>query len=72
MEPRDAFGCCLGSTVFTSKMKGAPATIMKNLIDEELELSWPVFVFMMQLDGTIKWWQFYNTSWSKNNLLSEA
>jgi hypothetical protein len=37
-------------------MAGAPATIMKTLVDEELELNWPVYIFMMQLDGTIKWW----------------
>ncbi len=72
MEPRDAFGCCLGFTVFQSKMAKAPEKIIKNLIDEDLELHWPVYIFMMQLDGTIKWWQFYNTNWPKKSNLNEV
>jgi hypothetical protein len=65
----EAYQWIQGSAVFQTKMAGAPEKIMKSLVDEELELNWPVYIFMMQLDGTVKWWQFFNTNWRNNNLL---
>jgi hypothetical protein len=53
-------------------MPGAPKIQSLTLIDEEEELHWPPYIFMMQLDGRIKWWQFYNTRWNQHSLLQDA
>jgi len=55
MNPTDALGLCLGFSIFKTKMPGAPNTITLTLIDEELEFPYPPIIFMLQLDGTLKW-----------------
>ena len=72
MEPRDTLGCCLGFTVFQSKMAGAPLTIEMETKDEVKEFKWPPFIFMLQLDGTLKWFEFYNTQWQDDQLLKDS
>ncbi len=51
-------------------MQGAPAKIDVQTKDEEVEIDWPPYIFMMQLDGTLKWYQFFNTQWIGKSLLS--
>lgn len=72
MDAIDAKGACLGFTVFKSQMTGAPRMKQMMTKDEEREFQWPPFIFLMQLDGTVKWYEFYNTQWSDKSLLYDS
>ena len=56
MESVDVLGCCLGFALHTSKIAGAPETFDITLVDEEEEYYWPPTLFMMSLDGTVRYW----------------
>lgn len=44
-------------------MPGAPSQVELQLSDELQELEWPCYLFMLELDGTLNFWQFHNTKW---------
>lgn len=52
-----------------SKMKNAPEVFDVTLVDEEEELCWPPTLLMMQLDGTVRYWQMFFTPWKNKDLL---
>jgi hypothetical protein len=53
-------------------MTGAPRMKHMKTKDEDREFLWPPFIFMMQLDGTFKWYEFYNTQWADKSLLKDS
>lgn len=61
LEPRDSLGCCLGFCIFKYPMQGSPAKIDVKTKDEDVEIDWPPYLFILQLDGTLKWYHFFNT-----------
>jgi len=71
MSPQDTLGACLGFTLHKTKISGAPETIEIMLTDEEEDLNWPPILFMMQLDGTIRYWQTFYGKWKTTNLLND-
>ena len=72
MDAISAKGACLGFTVYKNYMTDAPREKQMTTKDEQRQFQWPPFLFMMQLDGTVKWYEFYNTQWADKSLLFDS
>ena len=69
LDSNDTYGVCLGFAIFKNQMPGSPEKILKDFYDEEFEFPWPPHIFMLEIDGTLKWWQFTNKNWRDKSLL---
>ena len=69
LDAVSTLGCCLGFTLLMSKLENAPDTFEVTLAEEE-EVCWPPTLLLMQLDGTVKYWQCFYTKWKNVDLLA--
>ena len=70
MDPQDALGTCLGLTLLSSKLQGAPSEISITLHEEE-EIPQPPILFMYSLSGQIKMYHSFVEPWKEIDLLKE-
>ena len=71
MESWDTLGTCLGVTLFKSKIVGAPEKLEVMLTDEDEQMFYPPILFLMQLDGSVKFWQMFYGKWKDADLLTK-
>jgi hypothetical protein len=59
-------GGCLGFAIIKTKLAGASDKVDKDLSgrgEENFDYYYPPTIFMLQLDGLLKWWSYYNDNW---------
>lgn len=62
-------GGCLGFTIIKSKLAGASDRVEKDICEDPFNFFYPPTICMLQLDGVLKWWSYYNDDWREDSLL---
>ena len=72
LDAIETLGSCLGMCLYQSKMNGSDEKIEVELVkgEEDEMIYYPPLLFLMQLDGSVRYWKVCYGRWKDANLLT--
>ncbi len=68
---RDTKGACIGFAILKTKYSNAPEKVIEKLYEEEEEFFYPPLIIMMDLEGSLFFFRFFELNWEAPQLLSD-
>ena len=69
--PRVTKGACLGFAILLTKQANAPGKVVEKLYEEDEEFFYPPLIIMLDLEGSLLFFRFFELNWEAPQLLSD-
>jgi hypothetical protein len=69
--PRVTKGACLGFAILKTKQANAPGKVVEKLYEEDEEFCYPPLIIMLDLEGSLFFFRFFELNWEDPQLLAD-